>query len=148
MENARVPKNKSALMTITPKTCALTSRRAPSFEFEESCDSSSPVKACNGGSIHTLEQTSVNMLAVKSVRSLWRTNVYSASPYIAPYSPSKRAQKIKDNRAFYSDNNWDLQRLYIEAGCMDQISFVERRNRFSPFCQTCVMFDGIILLAC
>ena len=34
----------------------LTSRQAPSSEFEMSCNSSSPVKACNGGSIHTLEQ--------------------------------------------------------------------------------------------
>ena len=52
------------------KPCALTSRRAPCFEFEESCNSSSPVKACNSGSIHTLVQTSVNRLAVKSLRSL------------------------------------------------------------------------------
>ena len=36
-----------------------------------SCDSSSPVEACNGGSIHTLGQTSVNRLAVKS---LWHTD--------------------------------------------------------------------------
>ena len=54
--------------------CALTSRRAPSSEFEVACDSCSPVKACNGGSIHTLGQTSVNRLAVKSLRSLWCTD--------------------------------------------------------------------------
>ena len=33
------------------KPCALTSRRAPFSEFEVPCDSSSPVKAYNGGSI-------------------------------------------------------------------------------------------------
>ena len=37
-------------------------------------DSSSPVKACNGGSIHTLGHTSVNRIAVKSLRSLWHTD--------------------------------------------------------------------------
>ena len=51
MQNAYI--KKCPLMTITPK------RRAPSSEFEESCDSSSPVKACNYGSMHTLGQTSV-----------------------------------------------------------------------------------------
>ena len=65
---------KCPMVTITPKPCVLTSRRAPSSEFEVSYDSSSPVKACNGGSIHTLEQISDNRLAVKSLRSLWRTD--------------------------------------------------------------------------
>ena len=56
------------------KPCALMSRQAPSSEFEVSCDSSSPGKACNGGSIHPLGHTAVIRLAVKSLRSLWYTD--------------------------------------------------------------------------
>ena len=70
MQNTYI--KKYLLVTITP--CALTSRRPPSCELEVSCDSSSPVKVCNGGSMHTLEHTSVNRLAVKSLRSLWHTD--------------------------------------------------------------------------
>ena len=69
MENTYI--KKCPLVTITPKTLWA---QAPSSEFEVSCDSNSPVKACSGGSIHTLGHTSVNRLAVKSLRSLWCTD--------------------------------------------------------------------------
>ena len=34
---------------------------APSSELDVSCDSSSPVKFCNSGSMHTLEHISVSI---------------------------------------------------------------------------------------
>ena len=65
---------KCSLVTITPTTLCAQYKRAPSSEFEVSCNSNSPVKACSGGSMHTLRHTSVNRLAVKSLRSLWHTD--------------------------------------------------------------------------
>ena len=91
MENTYI--KKCPLVTITPKT--LCSRRAPFSEFEVSRKSSSPVKVCNGGSMHTLEHTSVNRLAVKFLRSLWCTD---GKPPVGQVSASSVAKELQQTQ--------------------------------------------------